>query len=390
MQELTNSEFGNVLSAAPMRAFDPSVLGFLDDVSQKILNTSTTRQFPDLATLGFFLRRKNLDRIGRGYLGDGKVFLMGRGLAFHVGPANVPLNFAYSLVASLLAGNPSVVRVSSRPFPQVDLFVDALNAAFDAAKMSNRVSILRYGHDSAMNERLSQACDIRVIWGGDHTIQTFASIPVPARATEIHFANRYSAAVIDARDYLETCEAQEVAQKFYNDVYPFEQNACTAPKLVFWLGEDVVIRQAKERFWSELKQTMHRAQYQPAEGVGVRHFKSVAQLAVEAPIRRSVSHPSLTVIEAETASACRLDHGASEGFFLERSIQHLGELSDALDQRCQTLAFVGDLKTDILSCVAEHGMKGVDRVVPVGTAGHFSFVWEGKDLIRLMSRSFEL
>lgn len=389
MQELTQNTLDQVLQAGPRRAFDPQVVTLLNEVGQNIMRHPAARQYPDLATLGFFLRRKNLERIGRGYLDNRKVFLMGRGLAFHIGPANVPLNFAYSLVASLLAGNPSVVRISSRLFPQVDVFVETLNTALAAVGLSQMVSVLRYDHGSPLNQQLSEACDIRVIWGGDRTIQTFSHIPVSAHAAQIHFANRYSAIVIDAAHYLHQCDAQDVAKKFFNDVYPFEQNACTAPKLVFWLGDEATTAAAKDRFWSALQDQITDVQYQPSDGVGVRHFKAAVALAVAAPVHRAVSRSSLTVLEVEP-DAMDLEHGASEGFFLQTSIQDLSGLAQVLDQRCQTLAFVGDLKGDILATVAAHGMKAVDRVVPVGTTSQFSFVWEGKDLIRLMTRSFEL
>ncbi len=389
MQELTDNAFEQVLQAKPMQAFDPRLIALLDDLSQRILSAPTTRAYPDLATLGFFLRRKNLDRSARRYLAEGEPFLLGRGLAFHIGPANVPLNFAYSLTASLLAGNPSIVRVSSRIFPQVDLFVQALQAALRSAGLVHMVSIVRYAHDCTLNERLSQACDIRVIWGGDQTIETFARLPVPATTVQIHFADRYSAAVLDAQYYLDHCEAVEVAQKFFNDVYPFEQNACTAPKLVFWLGDEAVTARAKEQFWTALRDVMARAAYQPAEGVGVRHFRSAVQLAVSLPVHRALSLPGLTVLDSDDVDVAGLQQTASEGFFLQRRISTLAQLDRVLDQRCQTLAYVGDIKPAILSTLSEQGMRGVDRVVPMGTTAHFSFLWEGKDLIRLMTRSFE-
>lgn len=52
---------------------------------------------------------------------------LGRGVAFHIAPSNVPVNFAVSLTSSLLAGNISIVRVSSTDFEQVTLICNAIN-----------------------------------------------------------------------------------------------------------------------------------------------------------------------------------------------------------------------------------------------------------------------
>lgn len=42
----------------------------------------------------------------------------GRGVAFHIAPSNVAVNFAFSLAAGLLTGNANIVRLSSKPFPR--------------------------------------------------------------------------------------------------------------------------------------------------------------------------------------------------------------------------------------------------------------------------------
>ena len=41
---------------------------------------------------------------------------------------------------------------------------------------------------------------------------------------------------------------EKIAVGFYNDTYLFDQNACTAPHLIIWLGNDENIEIAKEYF----------------------------------------------------------------------------------------------------------------------------------------------
>lgn len=48
-------------------------------------------------------------------------------MALHIAPSNVPVNFAVSMTSSLLAGNCTVVRVSSKRFLQVDVICEAIN-----------------------------------------------------------------------------------------------------------------------------------------------------------------------------------------------------------------------------------------------------------------------
>ncbi|MEM7568854.1 MAG: hypothetical protein AAF337_03570, partial [Pseudomonadota bacterium] len=57
----------------------------------------------------------------------------------------------------------------------------------------------------------------------------------------------------------------------------------------------------------------------------------------------------------------------------------------------QTLGVIGSaaLRDQVFDTIVSKRLAGIDRIVPVGTTSHFSFTWDGKDLIRAMSRSFE-
>ncbi|MDR0434919.1 MAG: hypothetical protein LBH21_07715, partial [Gracilibacteraceae bacterium] len=103
--------------------FTDDAIGFFDALSRSLNKDPRTRAYPDVATFAFFCRKAHLLKIKERY--DG-VLRMGRGVVFHVAPSNVPVNFAYSLLCGVLAGNINIVRVSSKPFEQVDLICDAL------------------------------------------------------------------------------------------------------------------------------------------------------------------------------------------------------------------------------------------------------------------------
>lgn len=44
---------------------------------------------------------------------------------------------------------------------------------------------------------------------------------------------------------------KKLAERFYNDTYLFDQNACSAPHCVFWLN-DGDVDAAKKKFWTAL------------------------------------------------------------------------------------------------------------------------------------------
>ena len=43
---------------------------------------------------------------------------------------------------------------------------------------------------------------------------------------------------------------QKLIRNFYNDTYLVDQNACTSPHLILWIGKSNLI--AKKKFWNAL------------------------------------------------------------------------------------------------------------------------------------------
>ena len=85
------------------------------DFSAEVLADPAARRWPEMAALGFWMRRANIARIQAAFeAACGGRLLVGRGLAFHIAPSNVDTMFIYSLFVSLLAGNTNIVRVSPK------------------------------------------------------------------------------------------------------------------------------------------------------------------------------------------------------------------------------------------------------------------------------------
>lgn len=93
------------------KVFDEEVCCFLHELSSAIRMDKECKDYPDLITFGFFCRKANIERLKNEYAEE---YRIGRGFSFHIAPSNVPINFAYTLVAGLLAGNICVVRASTK------------------------------------------------------------------------------------------------------------------------------------------------------------------------------------------------------------------------------------------------------------------------------------
>ena len=96
---------------SPIKIFDDRIINFLNYLSKNIMSEKNSRLFPDLFSFGFWCRKENMNKLKNSYNSQNLMF--GRGIAFHVCPSNVPMNFAYSLVFGLLSGNDNIIDICS-------------------------------------------------------------------------------------------------------------------------------------------------------------------------------------------------------------------------------------------------------------------------------------
>lgn len=368
----------------PLPIFSEEAVAFLTAFSARILADTEAKAYPDVVTLGFWCRPAALRQMQKLY--DAERNRLGRGIVFHIAPSNVAVNFAYSCLAAFLAGNASIVRLPSKDFPQVDvlcrIFTETL-AEFPA--LFPYFLFVRYGHVQEVNEHYSRMCQTRVIWGGDATIGAIRCAVLPPRANEITFADRHSLAVIDAPAYLAAEDKERIAQDFYNDTYLSDQNACTAPHFVVWLGTAEKVK-AQEVFWSTLH-ALVRERYTLQGVQTVDKLTRLYRLGVHAAAQQIpmednlITRVCVTELTEELAA-----YKAGSGFFIEYAAQEIAELRPLCGTSCQTLSYYGVQRDALLQEILSMRPAGVDRIVPMGRTMDFALVWDGVDLIRTMSR----
>ena len=369
----------------PDTPFSEDVLAYLNSLSASLLRDPQSRQYPDVITFAFFCRKANLLRMKDEY--QTAKLCLGRGMVFHIAPSNVPINFAYSLVAGLLAGNHNVVRVSSKDFVQVDIVLrNMLLLQADYPEVSRRIAVVRYEHDSNANAIFSADCHVRVIWGGDRTIQQIRENALPARSFDICFADRYSFAVLNADELVNEVDMDALALRFYNDTYLFDQNACSAPHLIVWLGTASNVVKAKQLFWSTVQNLVDK-RYVLQDIQAVDKLTALYRQSVAMNIRaEKYTNNVLRRVELSQLPDDIDDYRCASGYFSEYTAQSVDDIVPIIKNKYQTMAYYGlDIDT-LRSFVERNRICGIDRIVPIGDTTVFLLTWDGYDLIEMMSR----
>ena len=237
------SIISNMSSLKSFHPFADEILEFFNDLSKELLKEG--KAYSDVVTFGFWCRKAALTKEKEKY--DDVNNRLGRGVVFHSTPSNVPVNFAFSFAAGLLAGNANIVRLPGKPFEQVSIICNAVKQSLELHPMlKDYVCFIKYAPDDELHTYFSSLCDTRVVWGGDNTIKELRRAPLKSRTNEINFADRYSIALINSNKILEEKNLSKLAKDFYNDTFFSDQNACTSPRIIFWLGDK--IEEAKNIF----------------------------------------------------------------------------------------------------------------------------------------------
>jgi len=379
------------LSGAPLPVYSGEAIDFLSDLSSGLLRIPNVRAYPDVVSAAFWCRRANLLKKKEEY--GRAADRMGRGLAFHIAPSNIPVNFAFTYFFALLSGNASIVRVPSKPFPQVSMICEAFQQILPRhPEIEARTAFVTYPIRNEITASFCREADLRIIWGGDATIADVRRHPVKPRCTDIVFPDRYSVCVLDGKavERLDNAACRQLAEQFYNDSYLMDQNACSSPQIVFWVNGTP---KAKERFWDAVLREASE-NYDLQGMVAMDKYVHLCEDAIEHGEVSQVIRQGGNLLYRAQLSALPVDGRTAlrgkGGYFYECDLASLEELCALVDDKYQTLTYFGIDPEEVRNMVIRRRLRGIDRVVPIGSAMDIDIIWDGYDLVTMMSRVIDV
>ncbi|CAG9295149.1 acyl-CoA reductase [Celerinatantimonas diazotrophica] len=362
------------LNLEPLPCYAPVLMEFFTALSDALGHLSDA---PNARALGFFLRARALEQAVA--IRQREYLRAPRGLSFHLVPANVPMVAFHSAFASLLQGNPTIVRLSSRQLPEQQQVLETLNRLLSQARwhcIAQRIRFVRYPHSDALTAALSRQCRSRVIWGGDATIQQVRNYPISAGALEVTFADRQSLAVFDEQSLRQMPghSVQLQLQQLAQDISQFAQQSCSSPGALVWIGTDSILRQ-----------------------------KTFAQLSgyIESSICRGSTQLALLQKACLERRIKDYDYFGNLGWGQLNSLEQLPprqggtvywqqfESMDAFFKQSinyQTCVIVGGSRESMKEQLVNAPQVMIDRIVAPGQALAFDWLWDGVDLLSVLSR----
>ena len=235
-----NYLIGRKISHSQNLIFNDLAINFLSDVSNELRKNKIVLQSPDLFFLMIWSMKKNLISHYEKY--KKSAFRIGQGIVFHICPSNVPLNFFYSFSFGLLAGNSNIVKLPSKSYVETNILINVIKKIINQKKyikIKKTNIFVKYEKNKSINDFFTNKCDVRIIWGGDKTINEVRESSLNVKSYELTFPDRYSLAIINIKKLKEinTNEFKKIVKGFFYDSFTMKQQACNSPHFVFWLGK---------------------------------------------------------------------------------------------------------------------------------------------------------
>ncbi len=381
------------LKSSFLKPYSKIIIDFLDEFSKNLKKTPNISQYPDLLYLSFWCRKQNLENLRKDFYEKNKKIKTGIGLIFHITPSNVPTNFAYSLIFGLLTGNSNIVKAPSKKFFQIDCICDVINFLLKKKKfifLNQLIQILRYSNKDNLTKQFSEICDVRMIWGGNKTIDEIKKFKTKSRTLDIPFSDRFSMCVInlDKLKNLNESKLKNLFKDFFNDTYLVDQNACSSPYLIAWYGKN---KNYKNLFWKKFSIYLKNKYLIPEIGVMDKYTKlhediiNLKSFKSYKIVDKNIYLVNLAKIDS---SICKLR--SKWGYFYQLEINNLKDIFKISNKDFQTLTYFGFEKSYIEKKLINLNLSGIDRIVPIGRSLEINMLWDGYDLNNLLTKVTDL
>lgn len=371
--------------------FSKDVIKFLSNFSIQLNKENRYLKFADISSLVFWCREKNLIRLKKKYNQKNKI---GLGTIFHITPSNVPTNFCYSLIFGLLTGNTNIVKVPSQKFDQIKIICDALKKTIKInPRFNNQIKIIRYeSEEDQITNYFSKRCAVRIIWGGDKTIKKVRKFELKPRSKDITFSNRYSISLINLDKINNPKNKNEIKiliKNFYNDTFLNDQNACTTPHLIIWLGKR---KKLIDIFWNELLNFVKKNYEHQSINFFEKYTMLLNHILRLDNIGKFTNYENL-IYRLKLKNINNLNHLniGKWGLFFEFNSKNLKILNTFINENYQTITYYGFPKKKILDHILVNKLRGVDRIVPIGQSMNMDdLFWDGHDLFSALTREIKV
>lgn len=363
---------------------------FLIEISNELRKNKKVLQSSDLFFLMIWASKKNLCSLIKKYKETS--YRVGRGIIFHICPSNVPLNFFYSFAFGLLSGNSNIVKIPSKKFIETNILIKVIKNVINKKKYKQFKSsniFIRYDRERKINDYYSSICDVRIVWGGDKTVNELRKSPLKVRSLEYNFPDRYSLSIININKIkkLKRDKLKKIINGFFYDAYTMKQQACNSPHFIFWIGKKNI--KFTEKFWIILADIVKKKNNFKLIDISDKYNHICDNFIYLDKLYNFKNFENYVYVSDYKKDKIEDIRGVN-GIFYQKYQSKLNDLKKFITSKCQTVSYYGFDKAEFKNFLKEMENNGIDRIVPIGTSMNINLTWDGFDMINSLSKVIDI
>jgi len=380
------NQLNSIIKLPNKLPFNNNIVSFVNEFSITLINDPRSKKYPEIISLAYWFRKANLKRL-KSMIESNPNTHQSIGTIFHICPSNVDTIFVYSFFISLLCGNKNIIRISQKNSEQMNIILNSIYELHSNKKFKDvlkRFQIITYEHSDKITLVLSELCDRRVIWGSDPTINTIKNIPTKLSSVDILFPDRHSSAIIKNESLVKISSQQlsNLAKKLINEISMFGQLACSSPRTIFLIGSP---NKSVENFISILKKTNLN---DLSSSEVMDKYVSFTSHAVQNEVSKieSKNLSNINILYPNRVNDEVIYCNSGNGSILLYYLKNIKEIYKYLEPKEQTLSYYGFKKEELITLAMKIENRAVDRIVPIGEALNFDYIWDGINLLESFTR----
>jgi hypothetical protein len=380
-----------------------SLVGLFADFAGRIIRDPRTKSLEGCMFLSAWLGANNLRRLLELNLNGNPAFLDGfqpwgrnflaakpQGLAAMWMAGNVATLPLFSLVPALLAKNVCLVKLADSDPAGMDkllaVLAESQAGGLQGADVLEAAAVVWFDYrNRALNEQMSLAADVKMMWGGAEAIRAISALPRREHCGEIIFGPKYSIGVID-KDRLEgePAKLEDAIAGFVRDISIFDQRACSAPQTIFIeRNTRHSLRETGEIFARQFAKLPPKPGLDPYTTMQIVNVRARWAMDENREVIASTDGANWTVCLDRDVS---LKEAIQSRTIFLTEIESWRDIMPLLSPKVQTVGLAFGNYEEALEFADSATQAGVARCVRPGIMNNYESPWDGKLMINQLVR----
>ncbi|QYZ79896.1 acyl-CoA reductase [Methanofollis formosanus] len=374
-----------------------AVIDLLVKLGRKIIQNPEINTLQGVSYISLWLRRKNLEQIGKTNYGDCRYLdtfvpvdnhvalsAQPRGVVCQWVATNVPTLAFFSLAQAILSKNGSIAKVPEENSAFILALLKELSTistssngvTYHGRDIVRAISLVSFeGRNPEISRMFSLIADCKVIYGGSEAIRSILALPQKDHCETIVFGPKYSFSVFD-RAYIESERFEKALENSVKDIAVFNQMACSSPQVLFFEKSRYSLEEIGSKMKGYFEQLPPLLRHQDTDSAILANTINMRSRFLLSDHQNIIVPDDLgwTILMDTTT---RLEDPIHGKCIFIKEIESVNNVFDLITRKIQAVTVcIGD-EEKRCSFAREATYRGVDRIVVPGATHDYDQPWDG-------------